>query len=341
MSGRRLTSKLKRKRGAIIILAAFLFTIILAMTGVAVDLGTAYVDISKLQAAADAAAYAGATLLPVGVSDTTKQAEIVALVNEYVQKNGDSNFQVAGVDFGDSFVDSTEGALNTSVRVRLRREVEYLFGPIVGLHGTTVNRSAKVRIEAVVGDTRIVPLGISLDKRAAEISGESTAIIFDKDDLEQINGFYGSLDLDGNPNGGASVFKDQFINGYPGDLILNDPTHLLISENGVMAGPVSQAFDARYDACTHFVGQGGCTPDHFVPTCPRVVVIVIYQRIVDADNKFKFMPVGYAPYVLDRYDTSSKSLFTRAVSMRVKVGKTAQLTDLNYDFGLYRVRLVE
>lgn len=332
---------LKRRSGAIVILAALLFTVILAMTGVAVDLGTAYVDISKLQAAADAAAYAGATLLPVGISDTTKKAQIVALVDEYVQKNGDASFEVAGVDFGDSFVDSAAGTLETSIRVRLRRDVKYLFGPIVGLHGKTVNRSAKVRIEAVVGDTRIVPLGISLDKRITEISGQSTAIIFDKNDYEQVNGFHGSLDLDGNPNGGSNVFKDQFINGYPGDLILNDPAHVLISENGVMAGPVSQAFDARYNACTHFPGQGGCTPDHYVPTCPRVIIIVIYQRIVDANNKFTFMPLGYAPYILDRFDTSTKSLYTRAISMRVKTGKSAQLTDLNYDFGLFRVRLVE
>jgi len=336
--------KIRSRRGVVIILAALLFTIILVVTGVAVDLGSAYVNISKLQAAADAAAYAGATLLPVSVSDTTKQAQIRTLVDEYVLKNGDNDFQVVGVDYGDSFANTLDNGtteqIYSSVRVRLRRNVKFFFGPIVGLQGTTVNRFAKVRIEAVVGGPRIVPLGISLEKRTR---AQTTAIIFDKNDYEQINGFYGSLDLDGNPNSGGSVFKDQFINGYPGELTLNDPNHLIISENGIMAGPVSQAFNARYDACTHFVSQGGCNSTHFDPNCPRVIIIVIYQRYIDPDhpNRISFMPLGYAPYILDSFDTSTKSLYADPIDLRIKIGKSAQLTDMNYDFGLFRVRLVE
>ena len=67
-------SALAGRRGAVLVLAALLMTGLLGMTGVVVDLGLVYMYDGKLQAAADAAAYAAASALPapVGTAVSTK-----------------------------------------------------------------------------------------------------------------------------------------------------------------------------------------------------------------------------------------------------------------------------
>ncbi len=218
------------------ILSAVIFTSVLVMAGVVVDLGMAYVDNSELQKTADAAAFAASSLLPIQVSTTdglAKQAQAEALAREYLAKNDSGEAVFVGIDFGDSFTDDTDGELYTSVRVSLQRPVQYLFGPIVGIDGTTLSRHAKVRIEAVIGGVGIAPLGISKVRRDATPAGESVAITFDTHDEEVLNGNFGSLDLNGG-GGGASEFEDHYVNGFFGDIILNDPDQPLESQTGVI-----------------------------------------------------------------------------------------------------------
>jgi len=322
------------------ILSAVIFTSVLVMAGVVVDLGMAYVDNSELQKTADAAAFAASSLLPIQVSTTdglAKQAQAEALAREYLAKNDSGEAVFVGIDFGDSFTDDTDGELYTSVRVSLQRPVQYLFGPIVGIDGTTLTRHAKVRIEAVIGGVGIAPLGISKVRRDATPAGESVAITFDTHDEEVLNGNFGSLDLNGG-GGGASEFEDHYVNGFFGDIILNDPDQPLESQTGVIFGKAKSGFDERYNKCTHFPDQGGCTVDHFVSGCPRVIVIVIHQRVTDKPPHL-YMPMGFSPYILDRLD--NKALYVYPITLRVKTGKSVPLTDFNYDFGLFRTRLVE
>lgn len=322
------------RQGTILILGAVIFTSLLVMSGVVVDLGQAYVQNSELQKTADAAAFAAATLLPIQVSNSVDQAAAEVLAREYLAKNDPDEAEFVGIDFGDTFTDSEEGELYTSVRVRLQRPVNYIFGPIIGLDGTTLSRHAKVRIEAVIGGIGLAPLGISKERRDATAEGEVVAITFAPTDEEVLNGTFGSLDLDGTA-GGASSFEERFINGYFGDIVLNDPDHFLDSENGVMFGKAKSGFDARYAQCTHFPDQGGCTQEHYVSACPRIIMIVIYERI----EPHKYKPLGFAPYLLDRFE--DKKIYVYPLTLKVKTGTTIPLNDFNYDFGLYRTRLVE
>ncbi|MDD2533150.1 MAG: pilus assembly protein TadG-related protein [Eubacteriales bacterium] len=332
--------RLAKRRGSIIVLVAVIFVAVLVMAGLVIDLGVSYMRSAKLQNAADSAAFAAATLLPIQTATSEgliRRAEAEAMVRDYVLKNGDIADEVVGIDFEDIFTDDKEGPLYTSVRVRLQRQVNFLFGPIIGLDSKTTSRHAKVRVEAVIGDQKIAPLGISLDRRNATVAGESVAITFDTHDEEVINGNFGSLDLDGG-GGGATEFFDDYVNGYDQDIIFNDPSHLVEGQTGVLLGKAKTAFETRYEACTHFPSQGGCTVDHYVASCPRIIIIVIHQRVTD-NPPHRYLPLGYAPYILQAFE--DKSLFVAPLTLHVKVGKSLPLTDMTYDFGLLRNRLVE
>ena len=327
------------QRGVIMVIAALIFTLVLAMAGVAVDLGIAFYRGSNLQTAADAAAFAAATKLPVKVADSSAQNTIKALVSEHVLKNGDTGDQVEAVEFEDSFVDDKDGALYTSVRVRLKRDVKFFFGPIVGINGSSVRKHAKVRVEAVIGGQKIAPLGISWAKREATMPA-AVGISFAPGSDDVYNGFFGYLDLNGG-GGGASEFENNFKNGYDGDITFGTSgeklTEYIESQNGVMAGPAEKSFNFRYNGCTH---TPACTPTSFVTSCPRIVIIVVYE-LVTTKPPHEYRPLGIAPYFLNSYDKGTKILTVTPVKMRVQTGKTTLLTDLNYNFGLLRARLVE
>ena len=66
--------KLKEQRGAIFVLTAVLGFMLLIVTALAVDFGTAYTQKEILQNAADAAALAGAEQLDQDITDSTIRA---------------------------------------------------------------------------------------------------------------------------------------------------------------------------------------------------------------------------------------------------------------------------
>jgi hypothetical protein len=52
-------------------------------------------------------------------------------------------------------------------------------------------------------------------------------------------------------------------------------------------------------------------------------------------------PAGHFTGQADSFDSNTKSLYADPLNLRIKSGKSGQLTDMNCDFGLFRVRLVE
>lgn len=320
------------------VLAALIFSAVCIMAGLVIDLGISYVQISRLQTAADAAAFAAATLLPFPstAAGATQKAQAEQMVRDYVLKNGDSADEVLSIDFTqDIFNDTQEGPLCSSVRVELQRNVRYVFAPIIGLDSRTISRPAKVRVEAVISGQPVAPLGIS--KEYHNEAGALKEIAFDPKDERVLQGKFGYLDLNKEKgDNGAQDFYDMFVNGYEGEIILDNQEELIESETGRMLGKASEAFNVRYGKCSHFLPVG-CTPEHYVPTCPRVVILVVHEFVVVKPNHY-YKPIGFAPYILRSFDTS---LWVSPLKMRVKTGKSVPLTDLNYDFGLFRNRLVE
>jgi hypothetical protein len=82
----------QREGGQVLVVFALFLTSLLAICALAVDIGLAYREGSKMQAAADAAALAGAGALPVGIDAATVEALTYAESNGYV--DGQDGFNI-------------------------------------------------------------------------------------------------------------------------------------------------------------------------------------------------------------------------------------------------------
>lgn len=326
---REITYLMRSKRGAVSVIAAIAFTAILLMTGVVVDLGRSYVEASSLQSAADAASLAASYLLPVGIDDITAISAVETKAIEYVAKNGKDASQVRSISLGQPV-----SGKYTTVSVELHGEVEYLFGQIAGITHGEINKRATTRVESVISASGTVPLGIPEDSYLTALANNTTdnlTVKYGAPDGEE--GFYGALDLDGVKGGGANDYSTWLSFGYYGEISVNDN---IFTEPGNMTGPTATSFAERFNSCTHFPGQGGCTTEHFENECARVVNLIIYQDI----GKGELKVTGFAPFILDGispegYITASK------IDLQINEGSTTELDETTIKFGLFKSRLIE
>lgn len=319
----------KKEDGSISILVALLFVALIAMSGLVVDLGRSYVEAASLQGAADAAAYASATLLPVKTDDIDAIAAVESKALEYVLKNGRAETDFAGILLGDEV-----NGQYTSVQVNLNSNIVYIFGAVLGKTDGDVAESAKVQIEAVITATGMMPLGLAkanLDAAVAVNGAQDVILKYGAG--SGTSGSYGALDLDGVKGGGAKDYAQRLASGYDEILTVGD---VVISENGNMAGTTATAFAERYDACTHFADDGGCTPDHFESDCPRVILVLVYEKVLTG-----YKVVGFASLILTGSNASGEltgSLIN--ANMKDLYIDTAPLRDTTIEYGVFSAKLV-
>ncbi|MFZ5974782.1 MAG: pilus assembly protein TadG-related protein [Bacillota bacterium] len=319
----------RREDGSVAVIAAVAFTLIIALCGLVIDLGTAYMQGSVSQTAADAAALAAGTLLPVSADDNAKIQQIKSTAADYAVKNGVPADNVEAVDMED-----ISGGRCYGVRVRLKTDVSYGFGPILGINGTTVSKSAKVTLKPASSSTAVVPLGIEQTRLQELLAANQTQhLVIKYGGGGGTEGFFGALDLDGVKGGGAKDFESWLAFGYDGILRIGD---VLPVEPGNMAGPTTEAFTTRYSQCTHYAGGGGCTLEHFDPDCPRVVTLIVYSLVDSHTVKVK----GFVPFILE--GTNSKGeIVASKITFQTQQGESEGVIGGTGDYGIYRIRLVE
>jgi len=307
---------------------AFSFSLMMALCALVVDLGSAYIQGSRLQNAADAAALAAASSLPVSVGDEQRMDLVRSTVADYTRKNGIESAWDPSVQFGDAGEDGY-----TSLRVTLTDDVGYLFASTFGIQGTTITRNAKASVNPATGTTNVLPLGIeihSFSQMIDQCGGQNVVVKYGGGGGSE--GFFGALDLDGVQGGGARDFSTWLAFGYDGVLRVGD---VLPVESGNMAGVTYTAFLIRYCQCTHFPWQGGCNQDHFVDTCPRVVCMIAYSMVDSNTVKVE----GFAPFVLMGINGDGE-----IVASWVRLHNSQFATEIDESaegFGLYKAKLVE
>ncbi len=119
----------QERQGAVAVLAALAMVVLLMFTAATVDMGSAYVESARLQAALDAGALAGAAELP-------DHAAAQAAALDYVSRNGYSPEEVSLTISGDTL--SLTGA----------REKPTNFLQIIGLRALTISEKAAARCSA-------------------------------------------------------------------------------------------------------------------------------------------------------------------------------------------------
>lgn len=323
-----------RERGESLLIVVLAMTGLVGVTATVADLGAAYVKTAQTQTAADAAALAAGMKLPLKSTDAAGLAAATATAREYLTKNGVSDAAAATVTFG-----SLEGGDYHSVYVSQPAVSETAFARIFGVDEISFQREAEARVVPCSAMSDLVPLSIQESVLNEMIAGGTTqhAILkygMKTDDVS--NGSFGAIDLDGVKGGGANDYTNWLANGYQAKL---DVGTVLPVESGNMTGPTYSGIVQRYNACTHYISNGGCKAGCYADDCPRVMKVPV---IVYTDSSHKYVRVvGFAAFVLEDCTTyADKGCVTGSYVDMVNIGAAdGDLSGTAASFGVYSLVL--
>jgi Flp pilus assembly protein TadG len=265
------------EKGVVMVIAALLLVTLMAVAAIVIDVGQLYVTRSRLQAAADAAALAGAYSL---INDR----------NEVIASQQAAKYVTSNLSTQYTYNPQSILATNTFT-VNLSSQVKFFFAPVIGIQNSTVTASATAAANTIIGINNVVPLGVVQQQFQF---GQQYTLKYGAGGGQ--TGNYGALALGGN---GASRYRDNIKYGYSGEVKVGD---VLTSEPGNMAGPTDQGVSYRKSLCTH-----GCSYlTQIEANCPRVVIAPVIDAF-PSHGRSSVTVMGFAAFfVEDTKDSSSK-----------------------------------
>lgn len=219
--------------------------VLLGAMGLSIDMAVLYVEWGRLQKAADAGALAGAGYL-TGDPKTTNFQNVIDHVNEYVEKNGIAQTEIAEV---------TPAADARSVKVLLIRSVPYYFFRLIGLDRAKAAAMAVAGVYPTAAACGILPFGVQCTNYV-KMSAPGTFTCKEgytvpatgEPNYQQITlknmqvdatGNWAPLDLNGT---GSSGYRTLVADGYPQMLKVGES---VTSETGNVVGPTRQGLADR------------------------------------------------------------------------------------------------
>jgi Flp pilus assembly protein TadG len=327
-----------RRRGSVTLLVAGGVVMMCGFAALAVDYGRSVAMKNQLQRACDAAALAGADWLP----NQPANARIAAVYWAY--QNG-------GVVVDPSNVQISSG--NSTIRVFARRNVRYMFGPVIKMINGDVTAAATAAITTTNSlspkGNSLVPIGIT--PRTYEINQAGDPIWLEgiRQNKESLgtNEFV-LFDLrNGNNGKSPSQMQGQLQWGSTYDEVTN-------------IGDTEQTLNAARPSETKFLGDGidsrtnaaqngpwaddGNKFTNIPQGSPRVVYLILTpeSQPVNGNN---YAPVkGFVPvYIVDKFtDKDTYRILVRMLPRDYNAGGN-QTPVTNYDpalASLYRKRLI-
>ena len=138
-------SRTRNERGQVVVLTVIALTVLLGMSALVLDVGAWFRTKRQLQANADAAALAGAQMLP----DSPGSAINTAV--DYANKNG------GGVLAGDVTITSTNGG-NDTISVAAKQNQPGFFSRVFGLNAVDVGAKAKALVGVPYAAMYVAPM---------------------------------------------------------------------------------------------------------------------------------------------------------------------------------------
>ena len=318
---------IRNEWGASAIIAAITTSCLMTFTAFTFDYGYAYYRTSEAQNAADAAAIAAAELLPVGMNDSAGIAEVTNRAIAYANLNGEYSVSSENIELSD-LVDGRY----TSVKVNIPCSAKTTIAKVIGINSLDFVRSAKAVISPCTATDNVVPLGVDyLQLQALIASGDIEHIYLKYGGGDGDTGSYGAIDLDGVKGGGANDFEAWLMYGYEG--IIEVGEGLLPVEKGNMSGPTETAITYKYSQCTHYVGLGGCTLEHFDPDCPRAIKVLVIEKVGTQYVKVH----GFALFIIE--EVSGDEVIGSYVKC-IDPGQADANANWDDDYGMYSISLV-
>jgi Flp pilus assembly protein TadG len=210
--------KIMNQKGQSMVLTLVFLTVLMGMAALVLDVGSWYRAHRAAQSTADAAALAGAQVLP----DT---AQATSLANQYATKNTGS-----GGSYTTQITLSQQGFETDTIKVKATRPAPGFFAKLFGIKTVSVSRSATARAWNVAQVRGVAPITVNYKHPLLNCTrgqnptcnpnfGSPTTLT-----LEDIHtsggkdaaGSFGLINLDqSDPNPGANTLADWLLNGYP------------------------------------------------------------------------------------------------------------------------------
>ena len=229
-------SRLRDERGQAFVLATLMITMLLGMGAFVLDVGSWYRTQRRLQGTADAAALAGAQMLPNSASNAVSTAQ------SYADKNGGD---VAGADI----VVTSKWQTNDTIAVKAAKTDPGIFSKILSIDSANISASAKARVGPPHDALHVAPMVVFCDHSLIKNCHNDHAPEFnvlthlDYDDMGA-PGAFGMLNLDGEQgtvgtSKEAAWIQKGFDKYLPTGKYRSDPGVKFSSDN------IKDALDAR------------------------------------------------------------------------------------------------
>ena len=200
-------SRLKSERGQAFVLAAVAMVMCMGMAALVLDVGNWFRDKRRLQGTVDAAALAGAQLLP----DNPGSAQGQAL--NYANQNGGD---VAGANI----VITSKYQSNDTIEVSGQRNDTGIFSGILGIGGANITAKAKARVGPPAQGLHVAPMVVYCDHPLIQNCNNNHTPQFNVPttmDYDPMGapGAFGMLDLNGEGGAvGSSEEADWILHGF-------------------------------------------------------------------------------------------------------------------------------
>ena len=297
----------KGNKGTTTVIFALLLTTILGFAAFTTDIGIIVMERSKLSAAVDSAALAGAQELVVNPENSGTMAQ------EYVLKNQPEARSIS------ISIDPD----NRGIEVSAVETANIYFARVLNNSFADISTLAKARIENIKSLSGARPLAVvqqtfvyGREYTLKEGAGDGTT------------GNYEALALGGT---GGSNYSGNMLDGYEGTISVGD---LIYTETGNMAGNTHSTINQLINRCDH---DPPCTYDSYKVNCPKVIFVPVVDTL--AVNGRKCVRVlGFATFFLGGVtgDSGQADVTGRFITYNMQ-GETAN--DIG-DFGTYGIRLV-
>lgn len=289
------------ERGSVAVLVAAGLTALVGLAALLVDAGRLYVTRSRLSAVADAAALAGAPLLPDDPDGAVQTAA------RYLEANGVAPAAAA----------IEADPARSRLRVSLRADEPLYLAPVLGHFRVSVPAEAVAARQVLAGTRGAVPLGVPEGTYAY---GELVTLKGDSGEGRVSPGNFRALAFEGR---GANRYEQHLREGFRGWLRVGDAVE---TEPGVMTGPTRRAVEARIqadpDATFRTVRAGS----------PRLVTVPIVRGF--PNGRGEVTVVAFGVFFLEDVDGG------RVTGRFLRFLTTGEGSDGAPDYGAYVIRLV-
>lgn len=258
----------RSQRGVTTVIVAIALLALLGISGLALDMGHAFVNNTRLQNAVDAGALSGAKVLSQTGDQTAATDAARATFSENATDHGNDELAVIPdsdviVEFSDQLIPFTPGGTDPEyVRVRVNNfTLESFLIQVLGFADKPVAASAVAGPSPQLAEAcDLIPVMVCGDPDAdpplyGYTAGQDVVLKSPAPGAEEIGpGNFQLIALGGT---GGNVVRQNMAGGYDDCLIAGEP---VLTEPGNEVGPVAQGLNTRFGDY-----QGGMSPDEYPP----------------------------------------------------------------------------